>query len=444
LTVKDSSGGSTTTDAFVGLGTEGADALQFPTITENATIFGFAGNDILSGGMGNDALYGGSGNADDPNTTIDTAIFTSGTILWNSIDGVWQVSGLEGTDTLYGIEKVLIGFTTNWLVDLGANGGFAGIQAAIDVSTDGDTIRVAPGTYAGMLTIDKEINLLGPNAGINASGATRGAEAILTFPSGSTDDDWALVYVATNTNNVTIDGFMLRSDDSLVSPTRFDSLIFTERANDLSLLNNEMYGSTLAAYVLTDNSQTVYRDGLLIEGIHIDGGPNVNSGFHRGMYIQATAGVIKDNLIENANIGIQYMPYAHTAPGLITGNTVSAGLIGLYHNYQNNGGAPVTWSDNIVTVASNDRAGLETQVYGAWETPVTFRGFQAITFGTEGAVGATAPTVNITGNTVDATRQEPRHPWIRGLDATDRCDAACRPERRPLRWLRHRWPHDTA
>lgn len=405
LTVKDSSGGSTLTSTFVGLGTEGADTLQFSTITANATIFGFAGNDILSGGTGSDALYGGSGYTDDPNTTIDTATFTSGTILWNSTDNVWQVSGLEGTDTLYGIERVIIGSMTTWLVDLGTNGGFNDIQTAIDVSSDGDTIRVAPGTYAGMLTIDKEINLLGPNAGINATGAARDAEAILTFPSGSTDEDGTLVYVATDTNNVTIDGFTLRSDDSLVSPTRFDSLIYTERANNLSILNNEMYGSTLAVYVLTANSQTVYRDGLLIKGNHIDGGPNVNSGFHRGMYIQATAGVIKDNLIENANIGIQYMPYAHSSPGLITGNIISAGLIGLYHNYHNKGGAPVTWADNIVTVAPNDRAGLETQVLGAWTTPVTFRGFQAITFGTEGAAGAAAPVVNINGNTVNATLQ---------------------------------------
>lgn len=369
------------------------------------TLSGNGGGDTLSGAAGDDTLFGGTSGGDDPNTIIDTASFGTGSILWNESHGLWQVLGAEGLDSLFGIEKVVIGSTVTWLVDQTANGGLESIQAAINAAGDGDTIRVASGLYAEALSIDKEIHLLGPNAGISATGAPRGPEAILTFPSGATDDDWALVYVTPDTDNVVIDGFTLHSDDSLVSPTRFDSLIYTERADNLSILNNEMYGSTLAAYVLTSNSQTVYRNGLLIEGNHIDGGPNVNSGFHRGMYIQATAGVIQNNLIENANIGIQYMPYAHPSAGLINGNTISAGLIGLYHNYQNRGAAPVTWSNNTVTLAANDRSGVKSQVYGAWETPVTFRGIQAITFGTEGATGAPAPVVSFIANTIDATPQ---------------------------------------
>lgn len=366
------------------------------------TIVGRGGADLITGGDANDAIYGGAISSDDDNTTIDTAFYGEGTVVWNDADSVWEVVSEEGTDTLHGIEKLVIGSSVTWLVDQTANGGFGAIQDAIDASSDGDSIRVASATYAEMLTIDKEVNLLGPNAGIKATGATRNPEAIIAFPEWSTDGD-ALLYVATDTNNVAIDGFTLRSDDSLVSPDRFDTLIFTDTASNLSIKNNEMYGSTLALYVLTSNSQTVYRDGLLVEGNHIDGGPNVNSSFNRGMYIQATAGVIKDNILENTNIGIQYMPYAHVSSGLITGNTVSAGLIGLYHNYQNKGAAPVTWSHNTVTVAPNDRAGLETQVLGAWETPVTFRGLQAITFGTEGLATAAAPTVNFTANTVNAT-----------------------------------------
>ena len=58
----------------------------------------------------------------------------------------------------------------------------------------------------------------------------------------------------------------------------------------------------------------------------------------------------------------------------IRGNSISAGRIGLYHNYQGQGAAAVSWSNNTVTVAANDRTGLKALVDGAWTTAVVFRG----------------------------------------------------------------------
>jgi hypothetical protein len=140
---------------------------------------------------------------------------------------------------------------------------------------------------------------------------------------------------------------------------------------------------------------------LLIERNYIDGGPNVNSSYNRGMYIQATSGTIQDNVVVNMNTGIQYMPYSHTVPAVIQRNTVSAGQVGLYHNYQNAGAAPVTWSQNVVTIAPNDRAGTRALVDGAYTAPVVFRGIHLITFGAEGT-GA-APQATFTNNSVDST-----------------------------------------
>jgi hypothetical protein len=46
----------------------------------------------------------------------------------------------------------------------GAPGCYATIQAGVDAAHDGDTIRVEPGTFAGGITIDKSISLVGAGA----------------------------------------------------------------------------------------------------------------------------------------------------------------------------------------------------------------------------------------------------------------------------------------
>jgi pectin methylesterase-like acyl-CoA thioesterase len=43
-------------------------------------------------------------------------------------------------------------------------GCYATIQAALDAAQDGDTIRVGPGGFAGGITIDKSVDLVGAGA----------------------------------------------------------------------------------------------------------------------------------------------------------------------------------------------------------------------------------------------------------------------------------------
>jgi hypothetical protein len=47
----------------------------------------------------------------------------------------------------------------------GKPGCFATIQAAVDAAQDGDTIRIGAGTFAGGITIDKDVQLIGVSAG---------------------------------------------------------------------------------------------------------------------------------------------------------------------------------------------------------------------------------------------------------------------------------------
>jgi hypothetical protein len=53
---------------------------------------------------------------------------------------------------------------TNLCVGAGA-GCFSTLQAAVDAAHDGDTIHIGPGTFAGGVTIDKSVELVGAGAG---------------------------------------------------------------------------------------------------------------------------------------------------------------------------------------------------------------------------------------------------------------------------------------
>ncbi|MBA4449569.1 hypothetical protein FHK94_07540, partial [Cylindrospermopsis raciborskii CS-506_D] len=279
---------------------------------------------------------------------------------------------------------------------VGSGSQYTTIQAAINAASDGDIIEVQAGTYAEQLTIDKQLTIRGPNSEKTGNASDRIGEAVVTFPAGITVTAPSLITV--NVSGVTIEGLELRSNDYLIN--KFPYLIETNKVNNLTVRNNHMYGGEVGIYVLTSNDKTVNRSGLLIEGNYIDGGPYVNSKFNRGIYVQSTAGTIQNNTVINTNIGIQYLPYANPVGGTIRGNTVSAGSIGLYHNYQDKGAAPVTWENNVVSVAQNDRAGLKSQVFDPWTTPVIFRGIELITFGDQGS--GNAPQVTFTNNSVNA------------------------------------------
>ncbi len=137
---------------------------------KNSTITGNAGANLLEGNIGNDTLLGGAGNdkldglsGDD--TLIDlqgsnTLVGNLGTDTATGFDSSWHLSIANNqwvvtngtdTDTLNGVEEVVIAGVTYFLVDQFTNGkgGFASVQAAIDAApaTGGVTILIAPGTY---------------------------------------------------------------------------------------------------------------------------------------------------------------------------------------------------------------------------------------------------------------------------------------------------------
>jgi hypothetical protein len=277
------------------------------------------------------------------------------------------------------------------------------IQAAIDAATtlSGYVVRVDAGTYEEQVVLNKSLSLLGPNAAVAGTGS-RLPEAIVQFPAGANNGS-SLIFVNPNVHGVTIAGFDLRCQDSTIPNyhqlVRAGGFSAGEPRNDLTIRNNRMYSSEEPIRILAGFGAKG-GTGLLIEGNYIDGGPNVNAQFGRGMYVGGTSGIIQDNVIENANYGIQYMPYDNATAGLIQRNTVSASYIGLYNNFQTKGAAQVTWEQNEVTVAPNPQTGTSASVDFAWTTPVVFHGIYVNTFGTQGT--GDAPTALFQNNTINA------------------------------------------
>jgi hypothetical protein len=109
----------------------------------NDTLAGGAGNDTLTGGPGNDILDGGEG--------VDTAVYGSQAASFKVImfkHGAWtiqDISGAEGTDTLYNIERLKFS-DKSLAIDLQASAG----QVAKTLGAVFGKAAVANKTYVGI------------------------------------------------------------------------------------------------------------------------------------------------------------------------------------------------------------------------------------------------------------------------------------------------------
>lgn len=137
------------------------------TATDGALVWGADGFDITridtvmvqshnGSGQGTTYLY------DDITLRSDTSgrdVYGEGWTLDFS-GGEWLVSNGESSVALDGVDKVQVDGAVYVLVDRTGD-GFASIQAAIDAADAGDTVLIAPGSYAENLSLDKFVHVTG-------------------------------------------------------------------------------------------------------------------------------------------------------------------------------------------------------------------------------------------------------------------------------------------
>ncbi|QDV17780.1 hypothetical protein Pan153_24350 [Gimesia panareensis] len=77
-------------------------------------------------------------------------------------------------------------------------------DAVTAAAASGDTIQVAAGTYSGLISLNKSVDLLGANAGIDPNSMARAAESII--------DHGGFYAIQPTADDVTIDGFSFEGD----------------------------------------------------------------------------------------------------------------------------------------------------------------------------------------------------------------------------------------
>ncbi|WP_422370452.1 VCBS domain-containing protein [Hoeflea sp.] len=382
----------------------------------NDTLRGFSGADRMFGDADNDALEGGTGDDFlDGGTGTDTAVYVS-TVTQGMIaptadadpatagdQAGWTVtSGPEGDDSLIGIEMIQHADGRFLLV---GNGGFATIQDAVDASSEGDIILIAPGTYTESVEVDVAITLIGHGGA---------SSVIIDPPSGSGISLVGDIGAGT----VTIDGIGFQGGANGVSATGDVTV------GHLQILNSTFTGNTQHG-VFVNGAENGIGQVTVETSSFTDNGNGSSNGdgdivlfeYHgdatiRNVTIDNDTGTA-DTAIQIA--GFEQSDYDVTMPigtVLIDGVAVNGDFdkVGVYiQGYTDLSGLSITGLSGTVAAGWGYATYINPTIGNPDGTPADVNGYPG-TFETAGANG----TVDLSGvtltNTVAVNVSDPSHP----------------------------------
>jgi hypothetical protein len=242
-------------------------------------------------------------------------------------------------------------------------GSYATLQAANDDAStqNGHFVTVDAGTYAENVTITKELDLRGPNYGINPNTGTRVAEAILT-PDASVDlanpeGDFSAV-ITVEAENVSIDGFRITGDNGRAT-TNYIGFNIQAGVGVLAREANINVGNNIVDRVTSLGISTLRSLGdvnsngpidnvnisdNLIEEIH----DIRNLGFGFAIYVQGSNGTVSNNVVRNARNGLQIQPYGAIGGGTVSDNDIQNYNLGMWYNYASPGSGAWTFQTNTI------------------------------------------------------------------------------------------------
>ena len=237
------------------------------------TLGGGSAADTLAGGVGSDHLYGGAG--------TDTATYgvtlTSSDFTSDGAGGFVVSTGVEGTDTLSGVEMVVDSLGHRFL--LASNE--TQLQAAAASAVAGDVIEMAAGTYTGDVTFSHGVTVDGAQAGV----ATAGRDA-----AGGAGESTIVGHVTvTGGDDVTLDGLRFLNDGSYGSGPSNPTLAFMTAGDGAGhLVENSIFYASVTGGANGVDDRAIFVSGSATGTVTVEN--DLITGSSTGAYATASWG----------------------------------------------------------------------------------------------------------------------------------------------------------
>ncbi|MBO0698827.1 MAG: right-handed parallel beta-helix repeat-containing protein, partial [Zavarzinella sp.] len=188
---------------------------------------------------------------------------------------------------------------------------FATIQAGVNAVDAGGTVRVSAGTYSELVTVNKSVNLLGAEAGVDARTRTGVPETIVDGAINGVNRTTAFYITA---NNVVLDGFTCRDQ---TDPNQFNAgIVMANNTSGVTVRNNIITNNVIGIYA-GSNGPSLIQDNLF------DGNNNPGPAGGAGIYSENTNGLTVDNNEFRNHTLNNPVIFAATGPGAHTNLTFS-------------------------------------------------------------------------------------------------------------------------
>ena len=364
-------GGTTITGAEIGVKVEGENT---SLAIDNVTFSG-ADTDIALGETIGPITIGGNITFTGDNFYIDNRSALDFDLTTTSGTTFDETDNFRIEDKMYhALDDSASGLITWVAGNLYVTQDSGSIQRAIDAASSGDTINVEAGTYVETLTIDKSLDLLGPNADFNPNTDAEPAVLDQAVIMPDVDDQWGSLLSVTG-GDVTIRGLTFDGDNPALTSAEGNTrngvdinsgeAIYAE-ANSVAISNNIIKNFSYAGIDADGgngavNGNTISENLIQNIGCGLVYEPWGPTTYYWGMGICVANGLyadITDNVITDSIKGIQTNNY-HSSTGItdntltasITGNTINVTNIGIFYNLMNSGTDAFEISGNTITAA---------------------------------------------------------------------------------------------
>ncbi|MBC8363995.1 MAG: nitrous oxide reductase family maturation protein NosD [Actinobacteria bacterium] len=198
------------------------------------------------------------------------------------------------------------------------------LQDLINAAVPGDVLTLTPGTYAGGVTVDKPLSLVGEGWPV-IDGHGEGSVITVTAPDVTIEG----LVIANSGNRLDREHSGITSDLSprlRIIGNRFENVLFgmfLRHAHDAEIVGNEIGGKDLFIARRGDGIRIWQSTDVLVEGNDVANGRD-------SVFWFADGATVRNNHVEDGRYGLHFM-YSHGA--VVEGNVLERNSVGAFLMY---------------------------------------------------------------------------------------------------------------